>query len=156
MGKIYVGIDPGLKGGIAVITEGILTSLLPMPGEAGLREFLQSLSEAGKTIPPMVVLEKSQPMPKQGVSSVFSYGVGYGIILGMLIYGRIPYHLVRPAVWKSTMLAGEPDKKDKGTSIRVVERIFPDVELVPRGCRKPADGLAEALLMAEYGRRLSL
>ena len=43
---------------------------------------------------------------------------------------------------------------DKNTSIDLCKRLFPDINLLatPRS-RKPHDGMAEALLIAEYGRR---
>jgi hypothetical protein len=42
----------------------------------------------------------------------------------------------------------------KNTSIAVCKRLFPDVSLLPsERCRKDHDGMAEALLMAEYARR---
>jgi hypothetical protein len=33
------------------------------------------------------------------------------------------------------------------------ENLFPGVQLVRKGCRTAHDGMAEAILMAEYGRR---
>lgn len=153
--KSYIGIDPGKTGGVAVIDgAGRLLTAVRMPKTLPhLRALLRALFLAER---PVLVIEKSQPMPKQGVTSSFNYGVGYGVLIGMTTFAEIPLHEIRPADWKREILAGEPDKKDKGTSIRVCERLFPQVELVPGGCKKPQDGMAEAILLAEYGRRKNL
>lgn len=150
--KTYIGIDPGQKGGIAILHERGATAIRMPERWVELRDFL--LGVKGRDL--VVILEKSQPMPKQGVTSTFNYGVGYGELRGTLLSFGFPFHEIRPAEWKKVILHGEPDKSDKGTSIRVCERLFPMVELVPERCRKPHDGMAEAVLLAEYGRRMNL
>ena len=43
---------------------------------------------------------------------------------------------------------------NKQKSIEVCRKLFPDVSLLPTSrCKKSHDGMAEALLMAEYARR---
>lgn len=97
-----------------------------------------------------VVIEKSQAMPKQGVSSTFKVGVGYGIWLGLLVAIGIPYTEVRPHIWKAKMLAGTG--KDKGASILRAKQLFPQISgelnLVKHHNK------AEALLLASYGQQL--
>lgn len=97
-----------------------------------------------------VVVEHVNAMPGQGVTSCFSFGQNFGFILGLLTAFRIPYELVRPLKWKKEFSC----TSDKNTSITVAQRLFPDVDLrrTPQ-CRKPHDGICEALLMAEYARR---
>ena len=61
----------------------------------------------------------------------------------------VPYELVKPQKWKKEFSV----TADKNTSIEVCKRLFPGVNLIPPGCRKEHDGIAEALLLAEYARR---
>jgi hypothetical protein len=61
----------------------------------------------------------------------------------------IKYIEVRPAKWKKDMGLNS----DKINSIKLCQRLFPTIELVQKGCRKPHDGMAEALLIAEWKRR---
>ena len=70
--------------------------------------------------------------------------------MGVLSALGVPYELVRPQKWKREFSC----TSDKNTSIAVARRMFPTVPLLatPR-CKKPHDGMAEALLMAEYCRR---
>ena len=89
-------------------------------------------------------------MPGQGVVSMFTFGTGWGRIMGVLDALRIPYELVRPQKWKKAFSV----TSDKNSSIAVCKRLFPDVSLKrTERCVKDDDGMAEALLMAEYARR---
>lgn len=99
---------------------------------------------------PFCVVEHVGAMPGQGVTSCFSFGQNFGFILGLLTAFRIPYELVRPQKWKKEFSC----TSDKNTSIEVAQRLFPGVDLrrTPQ-CRKPHDGICEALLMAEWGKR---
>ena len=80
---------------------------------------------------------------------MFSFGQNFGWIMGALEAFRIRYELVLPQTWKK-----EFGISGKNESIDVCRRIFPDVSLRrTERCRKEHDGMAEALLMAEYARR---
>jgi len=100
----------------------------------------------------IVVTELAQAMPKQGVTSCFSYGQHFANFEDAAIYLKIPYHEVRPAKWKKAMGLSSL----KLDSVSACRRIFPAVELIPAGCRKEHDGIAEALLIAEWARQKDL
>jgi crossover junction endodeoxyribonuclease RuvC len=92
-------------------------------------------------------------MPKQGLVSTFRFGMGFGTWLGMLAALRIPHLAVAPQTWKKSILAGTT--KDKGAAIQWAQRRFPGVSLLASTRSKvPHDGLADALAMAEFARRL--
>jgi crossover junction endodeoxyribonuclease RuvC len=90
-------------------------------------------------------------MPKQGVTSTFNYGKGFGKILGMIETMGISHQLVRPRAWKRTVLAGT--KKDKAAAVSYVRRKYPMIDLMPGTCRKPHDGIADAVCIADYAIR---
>ena len=155
---IYIGIDPGKNGGIAVIgyenkleqnkrkidvyvyQDDILIKLVK--DFAYFRNVLKEES--------ICYLEQVHAMPKQGVSSTFNFGMNFGFIQGVLKAYGIPYELVTPQKWKKEFSC----TSDKNTSIEVCKRLFPGVNLkATERCRKDHDGMAEALLIAEYGRR---
>lgn len=142
-----VGIDPGKSGALSVIDSdsGRTESVLYSP--SNYTSILSSLP------PPTTraIVENVHAMPKQGVSSSFNFGQNFGWILGVLDAFCIPYELVNPQKWKKAFSC----TSDKNTSIEVCRRLFPMHSLLatPR-CTKPHDGIAESLLMAEYGRRL--
>lgn len=142
---IYIGVDPGKDGAMAIIWESGGIKIVPFSPE-GYRD---ALAEC----PPMeccCCLERVGPMPKQGVTSMFKFGENFGFIQGLLTANRIPFELVTPQKWKKEFqITG-----DKNSSIAVCKRLFPDVSLRPTDRhRKDHDGMAEALLMACYAQR---
>lgn len=143
---IYIGIDPGKSGAMAVIFDGMDETMLVPFDEAKYINVLQNLSgHHAKSC-----LEHVTAMPKQGVTSMFHFGENFGYIKGLLEANGIPYELVRPQKWKKEFgITG-----DKNNSIEVCKRLFPGVSLRrTERCRKDDDNMAEALLMAEYARR---
>ena len=142
---IYIGVDPGKNGGIAIIdSDGVIA--FPFSEERLLIE-LDGIAQEYECI---CYLEHVHAMPKQGVSSTFNFGMNFGFIQGVLKAYEIPYELVTPQKWKKEFSC----TSDKNTSIEVCKRLFPNVNLkaTDRG-KKDHDGIAEALLIAEYGRR---
>lgn len=143
---IYIGIDPGKSGAMAVIFEGMeKTVLVPFDG----REYINILRDLNSQIA-KACLEHVTAMPKQGVTSMFNFGQNFGYIKGLLEAFQIPYELVRPQKWKKEFsITG-----DKNSSIEVCKRLFPGVSLLrTERCKKDDNNIAEALLMAEYARR---
>lgn len=145
---IYIGVDVGKDGGVAVIDT-----------ETGNKEvfawddklFVETMREMYTwKESAFAVVERVAAMPKQGVTSMFNFGKSAGFIEGVLQAYNIPYQLVPPNVWKKEFSLG----KDKQASITACKRLFPNVNLFrTEKCRKEHDGMAEALLMAEYARR---
>lgn len=160
----FIGIDPGLDGGIAVVNrDGRISDLEGMPvigkgrrelDAARLHEILGVWVSLCKPEPISVHVEKVASMPKQGVRSVFTFGQTYGATLAVLAVLGIRTELVTPQAWKKVVLAGTP--KDKDAAVAYCRRAFPGAQLVPPRCRVPHDGLADALCIAEYGRRMAV
>lgn len=147
---IAIGIDPGKSGALAAIymdenNQPIRYKVIPFDA-AEYRDMLD-ICAMSRTV---CCVEKVGAMPGQGVVSMFNFGHNLGLIEGLLQAFKIPYQLVPPQTWKKEFsLTG-----DKQASIDVCRKLFPDVNLLatPRS-RKENDGMAEALLMAEYARR---
>lgn len=150
---ICIGIDPGKNGGYAIINieELARSSVTVRPmDEKSFVEDMHFISEAFSPSEMRCCLEKVGAMPGQGVTSMFTFGTGYGFLQGVLTAYGIPYQLVPPQTWKKAFTLNSV----KQTSIEVCQRLFPNVSLYRTGrCTKPHDGMAEALLMAEYARR---
>lgn len=143
---IYIGIDPGKSGAMAIIFDGMDETILTPFDE---REYAHLLRELNSQIA-KACLEHVGAMPGQGATSMFNFGQNFGYIKGLLEAFQTPYELVRPQKWKKEFgITG-----DKNSSIDVCKRLFPGVSLRrTERCRKDDDGLAEALLIAEYARR---
>ena len=143
--KTYIGIDPGKSGALALLTEDGQCTVVPFQ-ESAYTAILKAASGPSS----VCCLEKVGAMPGQGVVSMFNFGHNLGYIEGLLQAFDIPYQLVPPQTWKKEFCV----TSDKNTSIEVCRKLFPHVSLLPtERSRKPSDGMAEAMLMAEYARR---
>lgn len=99
-----IGIDPGAKGGIALLVNGDLHSIADMPmtnGRVDLGRFDQYLTDmvgrAGDADEDVVVvIERQQFMPSE--YGQFTKGINFGVLLG-LVFPR-PVVEVRPQDWK--------------------------------------------------------
>ena len=155
---IFLGVDPGLDGACAELcgdrTIIFDTPTLRVDGQGTHRReydlvtmarFLREVATQEARI--CAVIEQVHAMPGQGVRSVFTFGVGLGVWLGLLAAFTIPYELVTPQRWKKTMLDGQG--KDKDAARFKAQSLFPQIELH----RKKHEGRADALLIAEFARR---
>jgi crossover junction endodeoxyribonuclease RuvC len=142
---IYMGIDPGQKGGYAMI-DGEWVTVKPWDDLNFARDVRQL---SGKRV--LAAVEKVGAMPGQGVTSMFSFGTSYGFIQGVLTAFEVAYQLVPPRKWKAEFGLLNTEKQ---ASVDVARRLFPGVSLRPTGrCRKDSDGMSDALLLMEYARR---
>ena len=142
---VYIGLDPGKKGGLALIYSNGSVYVEPLTND-NLRQTMAGLSG----FETRCALEKVHAMPKQGVASTFTFGEGYGYIKGVLESFGISYQEIQPERWKKEFGLNS----DKAKSIEVCKRLFPNVSLkATERCRVDSDGLAESLLLAEYARR---
>lgn len=143
---VACGFDPGRDGAAAFLWGG--ENLVVPFDKAMYVDILKSFLNKGFEV--KAVVEHVGAMPGQGCVSMFNFGTSFGWLQGMLEALGISYELVRPAKWKKEFSC----TSDKNTSIEVVKRLFPDVDLRrTERCVKDHDGKAEALLMAEYCRR---
>jgi crossover junction endodeoxyribonuclease RuvC len=151
--RIYCGIDPGRDGALAILGYRDTPILIPFSETEYANQLrrltLVTRNDVGGSV--FCVVEHVNAMPGQGVTSCFSFGQNFGFILGLLTAFCHPYELVRPQKWKKVFSC----TSDKNTSIEVAQRLFPGVDLrrTPK-CLKPHNGICEALLMAEYAKRL--
>lgn len=159
----FIGIDPGLTGGIALYVPDAVTEsrVWPMPLKNGFVDArsLYGLSRSifsgfgGRT---EFVIELVHSRPRQ--AGVFNFGLNTGIIHGSLGAAGIPFQTVAPQKWKPAMgLQRHPDEATKANKERsrlVAIKLFPhladDLKL------KKDDGKAEALLLAVYAAHQSL
>ena len=158
---IYIGIDPGLGGAVGVVFDAMKdpvvyhTPTMVISGVKDKRVYntaaMALLLKPFSTIDNvLVVLESVHSMPKQGVASSFSFGQGLGMWQGIIAALGLPLEMPSPQRWKKEMLADQG--KDKDASRFKAIHLFPS--LASQLSRKKDDGRAEALLLAEYGRRL--
>lgn len=153
MARYFIGIDPGLQGAIAFIdvdNQRLHTCPTPVYVEKvrGKKKTMYDVPAMARLLSlpaelvSMVYIEHVSAMPGQGVTSMFRFGFGYGLWIGMLGACRFPYKTLTPRSWKPKYDLGS----DKEMSRQVASTIFP---LCTNFWRlKKHDGLAEASLLA--------
>lgn len=144
---IYIGIDPGLRGGWAIMWDDGSVEVHPWDD----KQFIVSMEEIWRDwIDCRCALEKVGAMPGNGSVSMFKFGQSFGFIIGVLTALKIPFQLVPPRVWKKEFSLDN----DKQKSIETAQRLFPGVNFLPtERSRKPSDGMCESALLMEYARR---
>jgi len=155
---IVIGIDPGITGAVAAIDAGNVVAIWDAPtieirvGKKTKNDYMPSEMAAifsrNELEIAHVFIEKVGAMPGQGVVSMFGFGNGFGSWLGILAALKLPYTLVTPQAWKKEIMRG---MRDKDAARLRAQQLFP--ALTEKLSRKKDIGRADAVLIAEYGRR---
>lgn len=152
MTRLFLGIDPGLTGALALLNaDSSMHSVEDLPvmarGKGRVKNEIDPAALARLLRPhaadiKLAVVEQVNSMPGQGVAGVFSMGHTLGCIVGVVQALGIPLRLVPPAVWKRA--AGI--SADKNLARSEATRLFPGAPLE----RVKDHNRAEALLLARY------
>jgi crossover junction endodeoxyribonuclease RuvC len=157
---IYIGIDPGVDGAVAVfdpqhhtlrvvdmpcVTLRVNRSHRQRVSAALLASDLAPLAAAAPSSAVRAWVEEVGAMPGQGVASMFAFGKSAGIIEGVLAGLGFSYSLVPPPVWKRATRAGV----GKDAARARAAQLFPHQADLFR--RAKDHGRADAALIAFYG-----
>lgn len=97
----------------------------------------------------VAIVEEVGAMPKQGVSSVFTFGLALGTLLGAVGAAGKPLEMVRPQEWKKVARLNGKEKEEAKTLARMFAK-----EIWPQHAAlfnvKKNHGLAEAALMTRW------
>lgn len=154
----YIGIDPGVKGGLAVIRADGTAGAWRYPGDMHeaarlLREVIDNETAGGVVV--LAAIEKVSAMPrggpkgevKMGASSAFKFGGNYYGWMWAMSALMVPYTTVTPQKWQKALLdSGTGETKER--SLNMARRLFPGVDLR----FKVDDGKADALHLARWAR----
>jgi hypothetical protein len=135
-----IGIDPGWSGGIAHLEKTEYEAL----AFTNMTEYdiWKAITEycAGDCV---CYMEKVHSMPAQGVASSFKFGHNYGFVRACVMSSMTTMIDVSPMKWQSAL--GCLTKGNKNITKARAQQWFPKI--------KVTHGIADALLIAEYGRR---
>ena len=150
--QIMMSIDPGLSGAIAVFIGDTLHDIIDTPTHelvrnAKVKRQISASALAGifkEYDPGHVVVERVSAMPRQGVTSMFSFGRSFGLIEGIVAAFEIPATYVMPSVW--TKGIGRGAGKDASRA-RACE-LYPAHQ--KQFARVKDDGRADAVLIGAW------
>lgn len=149
--KVYIGVDPGKNGGIAVLdSNGNVVEVSKMPETPqDLLAFLSRHREGSRC-----TLERVGGMPGNGGSAMFNFGKGYGHLQMALLALGIPTEDVTPNKWEKSYQLGTSGKYTKtewkNRLKAKAQQLFPSLG------KRITLATCDALLIAEYGRRRGL
>lgn len=177
MSKCIIGIDPGAQGAVAQIVDGKVLALKPFPllkdGSMDSDKLLDTLCgmmshECDLESNTEVWIEDVHSIQGSSAASNFSFGRNVGELHAVLKILNVNMNMVQPKVWQKEIWDGyELIKKSsktgktmvndtKAMSISIAQDLYPDVDLRrTKRSRTPNDGMSDALLIAEYGRRVN-
>tara|TARA_R100000278_G_scaffold44073_1_gene38433 strand:+ start:2806 stop:3261 length:456 start_codon:yes stop_codon:yes gene_type:complete len=145
MNKLYIGIDPGKSGGIAIIYHDNLYCIKCPATVHDMVEEIQIPLDMMDVPRSKAVIEFVHSMPGQGVKSMFTFGQNYGTWLGILAALKIPYDIVAPGKWMKHFGSMPKDKKDRKNKLKqLAQQAYPD--------QRVTLATADAILMAIYAR----
>jgi len=156
---LICGVDPGKKGGMVILDgSGSIvakatmflvnkTEFDPVAYSAFLKNDRYSVDH--------VLVEKVSAMPGNGNVSMFTFGQAFMFCQLVPKMLQIPITLVTPQMWQKVMHVGiEKTIEPKKRSLIAACRLFPNLDLrASERCSVQHDGLVDALLLAEWGRR---
>ena len=167
---LIAGIDPGKHGSVVIIEVSYIGSknvspkmkihsakLCPIIIGDKKPEYsvngmvsLLSLSDSGdpKERIDHIYIEKVHAMPKQGSVSMFSFGKGYGIWLGVMSALKIPYTEVAPQTWKKFWCSDM--EKGKGSAVIRAQQLFHVFDWSKLN-KATKETFAESMLIAAFG-----
>jgi hypothetical protein len=159
--SLYLGIDPGLDGGIVGLDESnevVLKAVMPTIGTKGKGKRAYDTTMMADLLRglrfDLCALEKPLGLPGQAVGSTLSIGIGNGIWQGVLAALRIPFIHVAAITWQKSILADMDRSDTKRASALAASRMFPTVDWrASERSRKPADGLTDSACLALYAKK---
>ncbi len=147
----FIGVDPGQTGALCFLDGNSLPVVVDMPtvgGRINPYALTAILIEWGPV--EAAAVEQVHSMPRQGVSSSFTFGMGYGVLLGVLAALQRPVIDVTPSKWTKEFGVGS----DKDLHRRRAMDIWPAAAQL--FTRKKDDGRADAALIARWAQQQSL
>lgn len=141
----FVGIDPGRSSGAIAYVYDHSAWAWPV-SQMTDRDIWLVVRGLKDLEPHSGVLEKVHAFPQQGVSSTFKFGTSFGELKMALIAAGIRFTQITPAQWQKELSCRTGG--DKNITKTKAQELFPEVKIT--------HAVADAVLIAEYARRMSL
>lgn len=162
---IYIGIDNGVSGGIVALSPvagcaPILSAPMPVQrarrgNEIDVREVGELLRDHELNRPEAVSVIIEEPVGSQSAHAAASMAGSFHALRGFLETSGFRWHRITPQSWQRVMIPGKGDTKAR--ALEAARRLWPaETWLASDRSRVPHDGIIDAALIAEFGRRSAL
>lgn len=150
-----MGIDPGNKGAFVVL-HGRRIEAVAMPLVNGEISYPLILETLERMAPDQIFLERAVAFG-MGAKGAFTYGRGFAAVEIAIQICKLPVTYVEPGTWTKEIFQGVDSRlKPKERGKIALQRLFPELIATLPADRKGNihEGVRDALMIAEYGRRL--
>ena len=168
----YLGVDPGKKGGLALIDDQLQVVALELMPTCGGDLYRWLTNRASKTIPGKltVVLEKVHSMSGQGAQSTFTFGMELGKCEALIDtlacircshdYGETEVVTITPQAWMKAIPQIQRKVNDFKTKTlwkrylgSIAKELFPKASIWNSSWwnKGRTDAVSDAMLLAHYG-----
>lgn len=159
---IYIGIDPGKTGAIAMIEEGGKITVNPMPKGIGYPEPQATVNLMRDMIwgrDCCMAIEMTFVMPNSAATAMHNYGFGGGVLLGAAysLEGITMIRTIRPQVWQTDIWGayGAHGEDTKQRTYQAMCRAWagnPIIRELTTARGKLLDGNSDAIAIATWVR----
>ena len=143
---MIIGIDPGKKGGVAVLSEK-KAELINTPEEPiGMANVISSALNSAYINNERLItyIENVHAFPTDARSSAFKFGMNYGMWLGILGAYKIEVKKVSPFKWMEPHKPLPKIKQERKSKLKeIAQGLCPDIRVTLKTC--------DAFLIALYG-----
>jgi hypothetical protein len=162
---MYIGVDNGLTGALVALSDlpgvaPIASLVMPTQGnakgnEVNVREVWAWLSQW--KVDDITVILETPGKHSPGVNALCSMWDSYGALRSLFETRYIKHHRIAPQTWQAVMLPSCEKGQTKPFALSVACRLWPQEKwLASDRSKKPHEGLIDAALIGEYGRRKRL
>jgi len=154
---MIAGVDPGRQGAVCFMSEDsrVAFPFSDLGGEIDLVE-LRTLLEEYK--PKTIYIEEVHAIFGSSAGATFSFGAGYGSLIGLFVGLQIPFVRIKPKTWQASFfsLGGKlAPKERKQRCLKAAKELFPKENfLATERSKIPHSGIVDATLLAHYALRV--
>lgn len=156
MRTLFLGVDPGQSGGVVLLSGAGRMTLWAMPKEERkVWALFTHIAETHDADAVVAMIEQVQGYigHAQPAKTAFTFGAGYGGLRMAMIGNGVAFEQVTPLVWQRRL--GIPAKRKGEKKGQYKRRLLTFAcNLFPRYRNLIGLGTCDALLLAEYARRL--
>lgn len=163
MKGLYVGIDNGISGAVTVLNqEGAITSSFTLPSTRGrayneldVRTFHKLMYDGGLCRDTVKAVVVEAPGGSQSAAAAVVMSGVFHALRAYLDLFQFRWERVTPQAWQKVLLgANIPKGTTKALALDAARRLWPVEKFLATDRSKvPHEGIVDAALIAEYGRR---
>ena len=144
--KVYIGIDPGMSGGLCVIEDDFIKAYACPRNIQDMALLFAMAISVNETKTVVAYIEKVWARPTDGKSSIWKFAENYGTWKGIAGAYEIDLQTVSPQMWMKHFETPKMEKSARKRYLRDKARsMYPDL-------KKVSLKTADAILIATYAK----